>query len=320
MLGYHVILYASEENEACHDELVTVITKEEQRVLLDGLEYQYAALHNRGYPLWALANNRAIIEIGKRKQSKDFICIIGGTSQEPIANAHPDLMTVEYSIGYVSSFAKYRVYESEIWRAMTHGYQNMVDGRFFDAVIPLFFDERDFKFRGRDERDDFGLFVGRIVPKKGIEIACKACELAGVKLKVVGHGDPSLVTHGAEYVGAVDDATRNELMSRAKFLICPTTYVEPFGSVVVEAAMCGTPSISTNFGGFIETVEHGKTGFRCDYMGEFVRAIGQCDQLDHDYIRRRAIEKYSIPAVSKQYQQYFERLMLLWDGGWDSIK
>jgi len=316
-LGHHVTLYASEENEAPCDELVTVIKKEEQKVLLDGIPYQYAALDNKGYPLWALANNRTIVEIGKRKQPRDFICTIGGSSQEPIAKAHPDLMTIEYSIGYVSQFANYRVYESQYWRAMSNGLAGNWDGRFFDETIPLFFDAEEFVYR--KDKEPFALYVGRLVPKKGLETACKAAEIAGVKLKVIGHGDESLVTNGAEYVGAVSQDERNDYMSRASVLICPTTYVEPFGSISVEAQMCGTPVVSTDFGGFVETVEHGKTGYRCKYLGEFAKALKDAPKLDNAYIRKRAVYNYSIEAIAPKYQAYFDRLMLLWDKGFDTV-
>jgi glycosyltransferase involved in cell wall biosynthesis len=315
-IGSEVILYASEENEAPCNELVKVITKEEQKVLLDGIEYQYAGLHNRAYPLWALANNRTIAEIHKRKQPRDLILTIGGTSHKPIADSHPDLMTVEYSIGYVSSFSKYRVYESHYWRAMTHGAQNEWDGRFFDDVIPLFFDPSEFRYNPNPE--PFALFVGRVIPKKGIGIVCEACRQAGIPLKVIGHGDPSLVTYG-EYLGTLPDTERNEWMANASVLLAPTTYVEPFGSTVVEAAMCGTPAITTDFGAFVETVEHGVTGFRCRYLGEFVQAIRRIREINRSIVARRANEKYSLDAVVPQYAAYFNRLELLWSEGFNSL-
>ncbi len=43
-LGHTVYLYASEENDAPCDELVTVITKEEQTTLIGDVPYQYAAM------------------------------------------------------------------------------------------------------------------------------------------------------------------------------------------------------------------------------------------------------------------------------------
>lgn len=315
-LGHTVFLYASEENDAPCDELITVITKEEQETLIGDREYQYAAMDGN-YPPWALANPRMAREIGKRKQPRDFVLTIGGTSQQSVAEAHPDLMTVEYSIGYVSSFAKYRVYESHIWRHCTHGYQDDQQGRFFDAVIPYFFDEDEFPFRA--DKESFALYLGRLTERKGVGIACRAAKLAGIPLKVIGHGDKNLVTDGAEYLGALSDAERNDWLSRASVLVSPTLYLEPFGSMAVESQLCGTPVVSTDFGAFVETIEHGKTGYRCNYLGEFVKGIKDAPSLDPVYIRARAVGKYSIHKIKNDYQRYFERLMLLWDNGWDSL-
>ena len=315
MLGHTVFLYASEENEAPCDELITVITKEEQVTLLDGSPYQYAAFNER-VPMWALANRRMAKEIAKRKEPKDFICTIGGASQKAVADAHPDLMTVEYSIGYVSSFSKYRVYESHVWRHCTHGFMDDQQGRFYDAVIPYFFDPTEYPYRAKE---DYAVYVGRLTEKKGILIACQAAEAAGVKLKVIGHGDPRLVTRGAEYLGALPDDERNEVVAKAFVSINPTLYLEPFGATIVEAQLSGTPAVTTNFGAFVETVQHGKTGFRCDYLGEFVRGIHASRGLSAGYIRSRASSLYSLDAVAPQYQRYFERLMMLWDKGWDTL-
>lgn len=315
-LGHTVYLYASEENEAPCDELITVITKQEQKTLLDKIPYQYATMEE-GFPLWSMSNPRIIAQIAKRKQSKDFICMIGGISQKVIADAHPDLMTVEYSIGYIHSFSQYRVYESQTWRHCTHGFQNNQQGRNFETVIPYFFDENQFEFRA--EKEPYAVYVGRLTSRKGIATACRMAMLAGMNLRVVGHGDMTLVTDGAEYMGALPEQEKNQLIAGASALLSPTEYLEPFGSAVVEAQLCGTPVITTDFGAFVETVEQGKTGFRCNYMGEFVRALKEVNSLDRNYIRKRAIDKYSMSAVAPQYQAYFDRLMLLWQNGWNTI-
>lgn len=293
-----------------------MIHKEERETLLgvNGTPYFYAYIEAWS-PIWQLANARMIKEIAKRKEPRDFLLTIGGASQKPVADAHPDLMTVEYSIGYAGSFSPYRVFESHVWRHHTYAAQGITDGRFFDAVIPVFFDPKEFRFNA--QKENFVLYVGRLTPRKGIGIACRAAKEAGVPLKIIGHGDQSLITHG-EYLGALDMKERNEWMSRASAVLCPTQYVEPFCCVGVESQFCGTPVISTDWGGFVETVEHGKTGFRCSYLGEFAQAIRDCRQLDPAYIRQRAVEKYSMEAVKPQYEAYFNRLSLLWGEGWDS--
>ena len=315
-LGHYVILYAPEGSDAERDELVQIVSKQE---IADGIgdsPYQYAAADNR-HELWALANKRTIEAIQARKQPRDFICLIGGTAQKPIADAHPDLMTVEYSIGYEGTFAQYRVYESYAWMHTNYAKQGINDGRFFDTVIPYFFDEKEYPFRA--EKENFALYVGRLTPRKGIGIACEAAAAAGVPLKVIGHGDKNLVTHGAEYLGELGSDDRNDWMARASAVLCPTQYIEPFGSVAVEAQFCGTPVISTDFGAYVETVEQGKTGWRCNYLGEFVDALRHGLPLDSAYIRNRAISKYSITAVQPEYQAYFDRLNLLWDQGWSTV-
>lgn len=312
-LGAHVILYASEQNEAPCDELVTCVTLAEQKAAIGEFQYQHANISHEN-PLWKLASPRMIEAIGQRKQPRDYICSIGGGSQAEITNAHPDLMAVEYSIGYVGNYAKYRVFQSQAWRHTCYGALAMANegGRFFDAVIPGFFDTAAF---AQETPEDYVLYVGRFVPKKGIGIVCDAAKAAGKRLLLVGHGDASLITYG-ENLGAVDGPTRNALMAKASALICPTIYVEPFGCISPEAQMCGTPVISTDFGGFTETVEHGRTGYRCNLFGEFVDAMGRVSSLDRGYIRARAQFLYSMEAAVPQYARYFKRLDSLWGRGW----
>ncbi len=320
-LGHHVTLYASEENEAPCDELVTVIKKDEQETFLEGLKgdptpYQYAYIEEWS-PIWQLANIRMVKELAKRKQDRDFLCMIGGASQKPVADAHPDLMCVEYSIGYQASFAPYRVFESRAWQHATYASQNIADVRFFDDVIPCFYEPTEFPYRAKKE--PFALYVGRLIPRKGLEIACRASQAAGIPLKVIGHGDKNLVTHGAEYLEALHIDARNDWMARASCVLTPTTYIEPFNQVAVEAQMCGTPVVATDLGGFTETIEQGVTGYRCHMLGEFAQAIRDCQHLDPRIIRQRAERLYSIDAVAPQYQRYFDRLSLLWGEGWNSL-
>lgn len=317
-LGHTVFLYASEENEAPCDELIKVITKEEADTLLqldNKTQYQYAWIDERS-PIWQLANPRMVREIAKRKQPKDFILSIGGSSQKHVADNHADLMFVEYSIGYAGNFSPYRVFESIAWRHYCYGKQGIDDGRYFDDVIPCAFDPAEFTYRSNKE--PFALFVGRLIPRKGVSIACQAAQIAGIPLKIIGHGDVSLVQRGAEYLGPLHIDVRNQWMSRAQVVITPTTYIEPFCCVAVEAQFCGTPVIATDFGGFTETIEQGKTGFRCTYLGEFVDALKKSANLKPSYIRHRAMQLYSMDVVKHQYQRYFDRLMLLWDQGFNT--
>lgn len=324
-LGHTVFLYGAEGSNAPCDEFIPIISERERCALLEkapsgNCNYQHVRMEEVR-PLWQRSNACAAAEVALRKEPGDFLLTIGGASQKLIFDFNPDMLAVEYSIGYSGYFTDHCVFESHAWMHHCYGQRQINDVRFFDTVIPMFFDTEEFQFR--DKPDDYYLFVGRIIERKGISIACQAATAAGVKLKVVGHAEDnfqSLITGGHEYFGAVDWKTRNALMAGARALIAPTTYMEPFNCAVVEAALCGTPAITTDCGGFTETVEQGKTGFRCSYLGEFVRAIHETDTLDRRYIWKRAISKYSMHVLKYEYQRYFQRLNLLWKQGWSSLE
>lgn len=309
--GHTVFLYAGEENESPCDELITVVSEEERKSFLGKIPYQ-DAVDESLWPLWDLANRRMIDGIRARRQEKDIICTVGGLSHRAVLDYFPELLGVEYNIGYEGSFAKYRVFQSYAWMHYTYGKQGLGNGHFYHTVIPAFYDPADFEPR---QPEDYFLYVGRLTPSKGVTIATAAAKRAGVKLKIVGHGDKELAD-GHEYLGILDMTERNKVIAGAKAVFCPTLYVEPFNVVAIEAQLSGVPVISTDFGGMSETVEQGKTGFRCSILHDFVRAIQDIGSIDRSYVRARAVERFSLDAVKPQYNAYFERLMSLWDGGW----
>ena len=91
------------------------------------------------------------------------------------------------------------------------------------------------------------LFVGRLGSDKGADLAAEACIEAGVPLTLVGRGelDGRLREAGGE-LRLAGWCSRTEILdhaSRARALIVPSRMVEPFGLVIVEAAMSGLPVI-----------------------------------------------------------------------------
>lgn len=316
-LGHEVILYASEENEARVSELVTVITKEKQREIFGDNDHTKNffnitwGVHDPG---WVEMNANTIREMATRIKPRDFICVIGGLCQKIVADAFPNNMAVEYGIGYTGTFAKYRVFESYAHMHWVHGYQNDDNGNFYDTVVPNYYDEEEFPYV--DKPDDYYLFIGRLIDRKGWRIAQEVCQKLNKRLILAGQGD---FDGYGEYVGVVGVEERGKLMSRAKAVFVPTTYMEPFGGVHAEALLCGTPVITTNFGVFTETVSNGENGYRCDVFRDFTAAVKATDAFTptkRRKIRKSAQARFSTTAVREQYQRYFSRLYDLWDEGW----
>lgn len=311
-LGHHVTLYAGEKNEAPCDEHVVCIS-ERRRAEIVGDDHYTSA--NWGHPHWAGFNANVIGQMHERIGPQDFICLIGGWAHKPIADAFPNHLSVEFGIGYSGTFAKYRVFESYAWMHMIYGAEagrpDQKDGHWFDAVIPNQVDPKLSPFGDGD--GDYYLYVGRLIDRKGYAIAQDVCQRLGKRLILAGPGEQK--GYG-EFIGAVGPEDRARLMGGASALFTPTQYVEPFGTVTIEAMACGTPIICTDWGAFTETVEQGRDGFRCRSLSEFIEATHKVSELNRIDIRQRALGRFSMEVVAPQYDKYFQRLSTLWGNGW----
>lgn len=313
--GHTVFLYAGEENDAPCDEHIVCIDAG-TRGLHVGDRHYTEANWDPASAAWSMFNGRAIGEIHDRIQPHDFICLIGGTAHKPIADAFPNHLVVEFGIGYGGCFANFKVFESHAWRHTVYGARSMnnptgIDGNWFDDVIPGYLNPNDFPFR--ISKDDYFLYVGRLIDRKGYKIAQDVCADLGARLILAGPGPQE--GYG-EFVGVVGPEERGRLMAGAQALFVPTQYIEPFGNVAIEAMCCGTPVISSDWGAMTETVIHGKTGFRCHTFGEFKRAALKVHELSPSAIRRHVVDNYSLEVTGEKYERYFERLSHLWKEGW----
>ena len=66
-----------------------------------------------------------------------------------------------------------------------------------------------------------------------------------------------------------------DLLGRARAMVFPIRWPEPFGLVMVEAMACGTPVVACPAGAAVELVEDGVTGFRRESIDDLVDAVGR---------------------------------------------
>lgn len=110
------------------------------------------------------------------------------------------------------------------------------------------------------------LYVGRLVPEKGVDVLIRACASAGLALRVVGDGRDRPALEGlareleadVAFVGAVspDDVTRE--MQRATVLSVPSVWHEVWGLVVNEAWSAGLAVVGTEVGGLADLLRDGR--------------------------------------------------------------
>lgn len=337
-LGHTVYMYGGEGSDPQYaTEFVSVISDAEQQEFFGHTDWRkdfFSIDWDQNLPYWKLMNDNVVKEMTTRIAPTDFICVIGGNCQQPITLAFQKNLAVEFGVGYKGIFTPHRVFESYAWMHHVYGLNAIENGGYFDCVIPNFFDPADFPFAEDSEReDDYFLFVGRMIARKGVHVAAEVCGRKGAKLKLAGQGiviqdDGSLkakefelpANPNFEYLGTVDVKQRGELMSKAKALFVPTQYIGPFEGVHIEAMLCGIPVITTDWGVFAETVSNGFNGYRTRTVGEMEWAMDNVDKLDRKAIRQWAQDNFSIDRVRYQYQAYFEQLFELWKTGWYTSK
>ena len=253
-------------------------------------------------------------EIQKRKNTGDFILCFNGIDNQEAAASNSDLTIIEPSIGYDPSavFAPFRIFTSYSQMHYYYGiHRMMMTPSWWDAVIPNSFDPCEFEYN--NTKEDYLLIFGRVLDTKGIHIAIQASQKLGIKLVIAGPGSLQDIGYnkipvGVEVVGLCNRSQRRDLMSKATAILGPTYYIEPFGNMIVEGYFSGTPAITCDWGGFVDTVVPGVTGYRCREFKDFLTAIKNIDKIDSKVCYDYAVQNYSEHSVHQKFNQYLEKL------------
>jgi len=173
------------------------------------------------------------------------------------------------------------------------------------------------------------LFVGRLVPQKGVEHLIKATSKIvsnhpNTRIVIVGDGwlkehlwnlaVSSEYKHKILFLGFLSDQELIELTLSSDVLVVPSIY-EPFGIVALEGMAAGVPVVASNVGGLAEIIEHDRTGVLV-YAGDPNSIAWGVNRVlsDLNYARwlvenakRKIREIYSWDAVAKRTVEVYEK-------------
>lgn len=311
-LGHDVVYYGGLQCEGAVAEHVVVVDEARHRWFGEETWADRVFDHwDPAEPCWAEMNAHAVNAIQGRLGPTDIIGLTMGRCQQAIADAFPGHVKAETGIGYEGpSMSTHWCVESEAWRHWLYGRYGINDGRLYDTVIPNAFDPEDYDFRA--EKDDYLLFLGRMTPRKGLAIVGELAKHH--RVITAGQGDERVP--GAEHLGVVTGDDKRKLLAGARALLAPTTYIEPFGGVAVEAMLSGTPVITTPFGAFSETVIPMVSGLTCSTLLDFLEAVDRVGDIDPELNRRQAVARFSTQAVAPMYDDWIAKLSALYSDGW----
>jgi glycosyltransferase involved in cell wall biosynthesis len=173
-----------------------------------------------------------------------------------------------------------------------------------------------------ERKGDYLLWVGRITQEKGPHRAIAAARAADVPLVLAGVVQPGkqaffdkqvaphIDGNNVRFVGEVGGADKRELFARARGLLMPIRWDEPFGMVMVEALACGTPVIAFPEGAARELVIDGKTGFLVDDERAMADAIGRLPLIAARDCRTWVSEHCDVEVVSAAYERTYRSVAL----------
>ena len=166
---------------------------------------------------------------------------------------------------------------------------------------------------------DAWVWFGRIVPEKAPHLAILAARSAGARLRIAGRiGDPEYFAReveprlgdGVEYVGPLRQPELCALVGTSSVALVTPVWSEPFGLVLAEALMTGTPVVAFDEGGAGEVLA-GLPGCAVVPGGD-VRALAEAavglarssaSSAQRDRVRAAATARHSLARRHREVER-----------------
>ena len=241
--------------------------------------------------------------------------LLGATTrlQTPVvATIHGDLTEAE---GEYLAAVDHRVHLV----AISHAQQALVAGVDWRRVVFNAIEPEDYRpILNPQEKHDFVFQLARISPSKGQHLAIEVARRLGVPLVLAGKVDNDACEYfereikphlgnGVTWHENVVGEEKQELLARAKAMLFPIQWEEPFGLAMVESMASGTPVIAMARGAASELVEPGVTGFLADDLDQMVDAYSRLGEIDLASCAARAAERFGPEQMADGYQSVYER-------------
>jgi glycosyltransferase involved in cell wall biosynthesis len=171
------------------------------------------------------------------------------------------------------------------------------------------------------EKGDYALFLGRFTETKGPHLALQAAHEAGIPLVLAGKCSEAIekayfekevrprLTERDHLFGLADATAKRKLLAGARCLLFPINWEEPFGMVMIEAMVCGTPVVALRGGAVSEVVVDGVTGRICDDPAELPAAIAEVQDMDPAACRAHVEANFGAGPLGRGYEQVYHQLL-----------
>jgi glycosyltransferase involved in cell wall biosynthesis len=174
-----------------------------------------------------------------------------------------------------------------------------------------------------DGSGDWLAFVGRLAPEKGAHTAVDVALAAGVSLRMGGRPHwanepyfeqemrPRLERAGerVSWMGEISLAPKLDMLRGARATLFPIEWEEPFGLIMIESILVGTPVIAYARGAAPEVIEEGITGFLVRDARQMVDRVLRARTIDRARCRRRARERFGSERMAGAYERVYQEVI-----------
>lgn len=170
-------------------------------------------------------------------------------------------------------------------------------------------------FRDSHEKNQNLCWVGAITRRKAPHHAIQIAKACGRDIVVAGPVQedayfeelvkPELAAYDrATFIGEVWGQAKDDLLSKSAALLMTTVGEEPFGIIVTEAIVRGTPCISTPCGAAERAIGSTRGGIVVRDGADWVQAVEQAVRMPHrDAMRDACIAQFGVDASAAAYRE-----------------
>jgi len=170
-----------------------------------------------------------------------------------------------------------------------------------------------------EKREDYAVFLAKAQwPVKNFKGAVQVARKAGIELRVLGSRSwplelqrqlPLWLTRGVRYYGKLEEREKVEILSRARCLVLPVRWHEPFGLAFTESLASGAYVCGTPYGSQPEIVTPDVGVLSAD-AEELAEAVRNPQRFKPTACREHVLNGgFTSLAMARKYLIYYEKIL-----------
>lgn len=236
-----------------------------------------------------------------------------------LVKATPHLLTLRYGEFFADEIKILKKYKHLNWSANSYALTKLLPFIKFKGVVHNGLELDRYPFNNRPK--DYLLFLGRLSPQKGPDIAIAVAKKLGLKLILAGKTVkvdkkylekkiwPKIDNQQIKYLGEINFTRKINLLKKAIVLLHPNRVFEACSNTILEAQACGTPAIAFNEGSNKELIINKKTGFIVKDVNSTVSAVKKIDSIARQGCRNHMVKNFTVQKMADGYEKLYKKII-----------